>query len=648
MKVASLFQRWSGVNSHWLKRYVFWITIDLLVVIVCLALAWSVRALTVPLLLDRALTFLLVAVVTYCLVNFLFGIYHRIWLYASASEIVVIAAATAVSTVLLALMVLLWPGSRPVPLSVQLLTGLLVFVGFVSVRYRKRVWTGFLWRWRALQGQFPPRQRVLIVGAGEAGQLLAWRFIHQKEGEQYEVVGFVDDNPEKHGLRIHGFKVLGDRYAIPDIVKQHQVDLIVLAMYNIAPQEFEAILDICEQTPAMIKVLPNIFDFLSSKQHVLPIRSVTAEDLIGREPVRIDTEACSALLKDKVVLVTGAAGSIGSELCRQILTFKPALLLAVDNNESGLHDLVTMCYTGYRTRGQPQTAELQEDIRPLVADITRRDKVDVIFRRYRPHVVFHAAAYKHVPLMEEHPDEAVWLNVHGTRVVAEAALRYGVERFVFISTDKAVNPRSVMGATKRLGELILMHRVFPLPLQDAPTRFTAVRFGNVLGSRGSVVPLFERQIDAGGPVTVTHPDMSRYFMSVSEAVSLVIQAAALTQGRDIFMLDMGRRVRIDDLARRLIRLRGLRPDIDIPIVYTGPRPGEKLHEELIGDNEERKPTEHPRIWRIVSTKETPCPSLAQIDLLIQLARDQQIEPMLELLWQLVTPQFQRIRPNTNI
>lgn len=540
-------------------------------------------------------------------------------------------------------LLLVWPGPRPVPLSVVLLTGLLAFVGFVSVRYRKRVWTGFLWRWRALQGKLAtPRERVLIVGAGEAGQLLAWRFIHQKEGEQYEVVGFVDDNPEKHGLRIHGFEVLGDRHAIPDIVKQRRVDLIVLAMYNIPPQEFEAILDICEQTSAMIKVLPNVFDFLSNKHHVFPIRSVTAEDLIGREPVRIDTEACSALLKDKVVLVTGAAGSIGSELCRQILTFRPALLLAVDNNESGLHDMAAMCYMGYRTRGEVGGDDLREDLRPIVADVTRQEKVEAIFARYRPDVVFHAAAYKHVPLMEEHPDEAVWVNVHGTRVVADAALRYGAERFVFISTDKAINPRSVMGATKRLGELMLIHRVFPSAPRSAPTLFTAVRFGNVLGSRGSVVPLFERQIDAGGPVTVTHPDMTRYFMSVSEAVSLVIQAAALTRGGDIFMLDMGRHVRIDDLARRLIRLRGLRPDTDIPIVYTGPRPGEKLHEELLGDNEERQPVEHPRIWRIVPTVEISPPSNSQIDLLIEMARNQQTEPMVRLLWQLVNSRPQAV------
>lgn len=618
------------------KRYVFWPLVDASVVLSSFALAWSARALTSSLLVRPALLFALVAIGIYCTTNGLFRLYHRIWLYASAGEIVIIGTATATGTALLNLTLLLWPGSRPVPVSVVLLTGLFAFVGFVTVRYRKRVWTGFPWRWHALWGKYPTsRQRVLIVGAGEAGQLLAWRLIHYKEGEQYEVVGFVDDDPEKHGLYIHGFKVLGDRHIIPEVVRRHRVDLIVLAMYNITSQDMEAILDICEQTPAIIKVLPDVFEFLSANNGALPIRHVTAEDLIGREPVRVDMEACRALIEGKVVLVTGAAGSIGSELCRQILGLNPRLLVALDNNESGLYDLMATCYLSYRTRGRGKHG-LEEDLIPVVGDITHRERMAWLFRRYRPQIVFHAAAYKHVPLMEEQPQEAVRVNVLGTQVVAELAARYGVERFVFVSTDKAINPRSVMGATKRLCELMLIHRVFPEPLPGAPTLFTAVRFGNVLGSRGSVIPLFERQIDAGGPVTVTHPEMTRYFMVLSEAVSLIIQAATQTRGGDIFMLDMGRRVRIDDLARRLIRLRGLRPGVDIPIVYTGPRPGEKLHEELLGKNEERLPTEHPRIWRIVSRTGITPPSRAQIDTLLTMAESQKIEPMVALLWQMVS------------
>ncbi len=622
-------------RSRRIKRYVLWPLLDAGVVLGSFTLAWSVRALTTPLLVKPALVFALVTVGIYWVINGIFRLYNRIWLYASSEEIVVIATATATGTALSNVALLLWPGPYPVPLSVVLLTGLFAFVGFVSVRYRKRVWAGFIRRWRTLLRKYSkPRQRVLIVGAGEAGQLLAWRMIHHKEGEQYEIVGFVDDNPEKHGLHIHGFKVLGDRHIIPEIVRRHRIDLIVLAMYNISPHDMEAILDICEQTPALIKVLPNVFDFISGKNGALPIRHVTAEDLIGREPVRVDMEACRSLIEGKVVLVTGAAGSIGSELCRQILGFHPRLLIALDNNESGLYDLVTTYYASYRTRGRTDH-RLEKDIISVVGDVTHRERMDLIFRQYCPQLVFHVAAYKHVPLMEEQPQEAVRVNVLGTQIMAELSAQYRIERFVFVSTDKAINPRSVMGATKRLGELILIHRILPEPMRSAPTLFTAVRFGNVLGSRGSVVPLFERQIDAGGPVTVTHPEMTRYFMVLSEAVSLIIQAATQTRGGDIFMLDMGRRVRIDDLARRLIRLRGLRPGVDIPIVYTGPRPGEKLHEELLGKGEERLPTEHPRVWRIIPLTPITPPSRSQINALIRMAESQQVKPMLKLLWHLV-------------
>jgi FlaA1/EpsC-like NDP-sugar epimerase len=530
-------------------------------------------------------------------------LYHRIWRYASASgEIVVIAAAVATSTVLLTLADLFWPSGilvsipqgwpdlRPVPLSVVWMTGLFAFVGFVSVRYRRRVWTGFRWRWRALRGEFPPaRARVLIVGAGEAGQLLAWRFLNQKEGEGYELVGFVDDDPNKHGMRVHGLPVLGDRHAIPQIVARHGVDLIVLAMYNISGEDFRAILDICLETPAAVKVLPNIFDFIRGTNGSPPVRDITAEDLLGRKPVEIDLGQCRNLLMGKTVMVTGGAGSIGSELCRQILSFHPRLLLIVDNNESGLYDLTQDLLSG--------GGERKLTLKPIVGDVTNTREMREVFESYRPQIVFHAAAYKHVPLMEEYPDRAVRVNIIGTKIVASMASQYGAEIFVLISTDKAANPRSVMGATKRICEMMVLSTRSE---SSRSTRFTAVRFGNVLGSRGSVVPLFERQIARGGPVTITHPEMTRYFMSTSEAVSLIIQAAALTEGGDIFLLDMGQQIRIEDLARRLIRLRGLRPGIDIPIVYIGSRPGEKVSEELLNDGEVCEATSHPHIFRVNS------------------------------------------------
>ena len=585
---------------HTIRRYVPWGVIDALIVAASLLLAWSVRAATAALDIRPMLLFGLVAIGVCCTVNHFCSLYHRLWRYASAGEIVVIAAAVAASTALLTLVDIFWPGMRPVPISVVPMMGLFAFVGFVSVRYRRRVWTGFQWRWQALRGQFPEAcTQVLIVGAGEAGQLLAWRFLNQKEGEGYKLVGFVDDDSDKKGMRLHGLQILGDRHAIPQIVARRQVDLIVIAIYNISGDDFRAILDICEQTPAVIKVLPSIFDFIQGVNGLSPIRDVTAEDLLGRKPVEIDREACRSLLEGKIVLVTGAAGSIGSELCRQIINFGPRQLLMLDNNESDLHD------RWVELNGEEQQVPLQL----LLGSITNRKKMRGWFETYRPQLVFHAAAYKHVPLMEEHPDESVWVNVAGTLIATELARQSGVERFVLISTDKAVNPCNVMGATKRLCEMMIANQrmsesagVTDPKLETRnpkpETLFTAVRFGNVLGSRGSVVPMFERQIEQGGPVTVTHPEMTRYFMSLSEAVSLIIQAATLTEGGDIFLLDMGQQIRIDGLAHRLIRLRGLRPGVDISIIYTDPRPGEKMHEELVGEGEIQETTSHPHIFRI--------------------------------------------------
>jgi FlaA1/EpsC-like NDP-sugar epimerase len=602
-----------GRLSRVAKRYILWSAIDALVVAVSLLLAWSARSITVDLDIRSALPFGLASIGVCWVVNYFFRLYHRVWHYASAGEIVVIAAAVVISTILLTLADIFWPGQRPVPLSVVLMMGFFCFVGFVSVRYRRRVWTGFHWRWRALWGRFPPSQRrVLIVGAGEAGQLLAWRFQNQKEGEGYHLVGFVDDDPNKQGMYIHGLPILGNRYAIPDLVARHSIDLIILAMYNISGEDFRAILDICLETPAVVKTLPNIFDFIRGTNGSPLVRDITAEDLLGRKPVEIDLNQCRNLLMGKTVMVTGGGGSIGSELCRQILSFHPRLLLIVDNNESGLYDLTQDLLS--------EAKDKQFIIKSIVGDITNEREMRSVFESYRPQVVFHAAAYKHVPLMEEYPDRAVRVNIVGTKIVASMASQYGAEIFVLISTDKAANPRSVMGATKRICEMMVLSTRAG---SSRSTKFTAVRFGNVLGSRGSVVPLFERQIARGGPVTITHPEMTRYFMSTSEAVSLIIQAAALTEGGDIFLLDMGQQIRIEDLARRLIRLRGLRPGIDIPIVYIGSRPGEKMSEELLNDGETCIPTSHPHIFRVNSNCVPDRDGLwRQIDELIALAEAQ--------------------------
>ena len=620
-------------------------------------MAMAARSITAEIVIRRSILFGIIAVIVYCGGNYVFHLYHRMWRYALAGELVSIGAAVAMSTFFLLLLNLVPLSQYAVPFSVILMTGVFAFGGFVGVRYRRRIWTGFRWRWRAMGGQFPVnRTRVLLVGAGEAGQLIASRLLNQKEGEGYELAGFVDDDPAKQGMRIHGVQVRGGRQDIPRLVATHEIDMVIIAMFNISGLDFRSILDICERTSAVIKVLPNVFDVIRGVNGPVPIRDIATQDLIGRKPVDIDPIACHDLLANKMVLVTGAAGSIGSELCRQVLGFGPRQVIMLDNNESGLYDLL-MSFE----------ADTPGLVAPVVGDVTNDSKMRAVFETYRPDIVFHAGAYKHVPLMEDHPDEAVRINVLGTRTVAELAGRNGAERFVLISTDKAVDPSNVMGATKRLCEImvgnglassdILEPGIEASPNGDGGvktaeklrlasqrselpspqnTLFTAVRFGNVLGSRGSVVPIFERQIERGGPVTVTHPEMTRYFMSIPEAVSLVIQAATLTQGNDIFMLDMGQQIRIDEMARRLIRLRGLRPDVDIPIVYTGIRPGEKLQEQLMADCEQRFPTKHPHIFRIQSNEDGDHNiQRSQVDQLIALANAQKIDGVVRLLHEMV-------------
>jgi FlaA1/EpsC-like NDP-sugar epimerase len=385
--------------------------------------------------------------------------------------------------------------------------------------------------------------------------------------------------------------VLGGRQDLGHIIERRHIDLIIIAINNVRGEDLRQILTMAQQTPAQIRIIPSVFEVVSVANTAPFLREVRVEDLLGRQAVQLQRDACQRVLRDKVVLITGGCGSVGSELCRQVAQFEPRQLVVLDNNETGLYDLEIALRTRFR--------ELAVTI--VIADVTDPGRMDAVFAEVKPQVIFHAAAYKHVPLMERFPQEAVKVNIGGTAVVLEVARRYDAQYFVFVSTDKAVEPHSVMGATKRIAEMLVIGGNRNREAKDGETRCTAVRFGNVLGSRGSVVPTFARQIDLGGPVTVTHRDMTRYFMDVSEAAGLIIQAASFTEGGDIFMLDMGERIRIDDLARKMIRLRGLRPEIDIPIIYTGVRPGEKLHEELAYSDEESEPTEHPAVHRSIPT-----------------------------------------------
>jgi len=454
----------------------------------------------------------------------------------------------------------------------------------VFIRYRSRLLRGMSSGTRTDSRGI----RAVVFGAGDAGQHLALRLLTDKAGEVYNLIGFADDDPRKKGQRIHGLPVLGGRQDLGHVVRGWRIDLIIIAIHNVRGEDLREILTAAQATSAQIRIIPNLFEVVRNANTTPLLREVRVEDLLGRQAVQLDRAACERVLRGRVVLITGGCGSIGSELCRQVAAFEPKQLVILDNNETGLYDLDVALRATF--------SQLPVSIQ--VADVADRERMAAVFGEVKPDIIFHAAAYKHVPLMEQFPQEAVKVNIGGTAAAMEMARRYGAQHFVLVSTDKAVEPHSVMGATKRIAEMLVGSDARNGGSSNGTIRCTAVRFGNVLGSRGSVVPTFARQIELGGPVTVTHPDMTRYFMDVSEAAGLIIQAATFTKGGDIFMLEMGERIRVDDLARKMIRLRGLRPEIDIPIVYTGVRPGEKLHEELVFPEEGREPTEHPLVHRV--------------------------------------------------
>lgn len=455
------------------------------------------------------------------------------------------------------------------------------------------------------------RQRVLIVGTGEEGQLLLW--LMQRRDNRYVLVGFVDDDLEKVGLRIHDVRVLGTIAQIPDIVARYQIDLIVIAIDGADRERLNEIFDICREASVRIQILPNIMTQLTESNEIKILRDLTIEDLLGRPPREIDKAACQSLIAGKVVLVTGAAGFIGSELCRRITYYGPEQVLAVDQNETRLRELVL------KLGKENVTPWMDHILVPLVGDVTNVGRMETIWHRYRPAVVFHCAAYKHVSMLEGCPTEAVKTNVQGTLVPATLSQQWGAEQFIFVSTDEAVCPVSILGASKRVGELLMMAMHNP---SGNSTKFSSVRFGSVLGSQGGIVSTLARQIDRGGPVTIAHPQMERFFMSIQEAASLVIQAGAYTTGGDLFVLDMGEKVRIGDVAHKMIQLRGLRMGKDVQIEYIGVPPGEKLSEILFCPvYEVLEPTRHSSILRARNHNSLPQGDfVSSVSRMIELAR----------------------------
>jgi FlaA1/EpsC-like NDP-sugar epimerase len=434
--------------------------------------------------------------------------------------------------------------------------------------------------------------RVLIVGAGDAGEGIL-RELYRLPVERYHVVAFVDDDPKKRGIRIHGVPVLGGIENLAAVAERQKAEEVVIALPQPTRDELRRIIEVCKGQKLTFRIVPGVADLIDGRLDVTRLREVDINDLLGREPVSLDLEGIGQLLTDKVVLVTGAGGSIGSELCRQIANFRPRRLILLEQAENNL----------FYVDRELRAAHPQLEITPVIADVADEVRLDNVFRHYRPAIVYHAAAHKHVPMMELNPGEAIKNNVFGTKNVADTAARYGVETFVLISTDKAVNPTSIMGCTKRIAEMYCQS----LSLQPAcaKTKYVIVRFGNVLGSAGSVVPVFREQIARGGPVTVTHPEMRRYFMTIPEATQLVIQASVLGKGGQTMLLDMGTPVKIVDLARDMITLSGFRPDIDVKIEFQGIRPGEKLFEELRTTAEDVLPTPHRKIFVWQSRQCTP-------------------------------------------
>lgn len=612
--------------SRVFRGYTTWMLFDIPIILVAFVFALFGRSFTTVLDIKAGLLFTLFVLAAFLFANHLMGNYRRYWSYAASHDIISIFAASMSATASI-LVIELFITPRPLPYSVVLAGGFFSFAGMTAIRYRRRLFSGMRWALRSsLLRDLADGKSTLILGAGESGQALAYHIQMSAAGGDHYLIGFLDDHPEKIGKLIHGLPVLGRCEQVAEIVENFQVELIIIALHNIPPKALHQMIERCMQTSAQIRLLPDPLSSLNGSAGLPALREVTLDELIGRPPVAVDAGSAMDLLRGQRVLVTGAAGSIGSELSRQIAQAGPAQLILLDNNESALHEIVLELRHTFSSQNLP------DPLKPVVGDVTHAADMDRIFRKHQPQHIFHAAAYKHVYWMEQFPLQAIRTNVLGTHTILQACLRFGAEHFLLVSSDKAADPTSIMGATKRLCEMLTL---FPETGGENMSR-AAVRFGNVLGSRGSVVPTFERQIAAGGPVTVTDPQMRRFFMTISEAVTLLLLANSLTRGRDLFMLEIGDEVSILGLAKRMMRLRGLRPETDIPVVFTGIGKGEKLSEQLLGAGEEWEPTDIEGIRRVRVASSPFSGGMAQvIDAFQEYSQTGDEEAALALLWSAV-------------
>jgi FlaA1/EpsC-like NDP-sugar epimerase len=571
---------------------------------------------------------------------YLFDLYRGMWRYTSISDLINIIKASSISSLLIISWILFKTGFVGYPRSAFIIDWCLTIMLISGLRLSVRLYFDLQredkpWRialrmfFKPVGGKHSGRKRLLIIGAGDCGEKI-YREIRDNARLAYEVVGFLDDDLFKVGKKIHGIPVMGTVRDLKTISNKLSADEGLIAIPSASSQQMRRIVGCCEETNLEFKTVPSMGELINGRISVSAIREVAYRDLLGREVIELDEGKIGAYLHGKTILITGAGGSIGSELCRQICRFRPGRIALYERAESYLYELDLELKKNF-----PDV-----EISPILADIRDRQQLEKAFEASRPNTVFHAAAYKHVPMLELQPWKAIKNNVQGTRNVIDFANKFEVERFVFISTDKAVRPVNIMGASKRVAEMLTQGQY---ECGVSKTKYITVRFGNVVGSIGSVVPLFRKQIEKGGPVTVTHPEVTRYFMTIPEACQLILQAGAMGEGGEIFLLDMGTPIKIDDMARDLIRLSGFEPDVDIEIEYIGLRPGEKLYEELITDSEGIIPTSHEKIMVLRGTECNVDFLSGGIDELARLANEQDTEKIREKLQEIV-PEY---RPANN-